>query len=475
MAFKTLRAAWWLAGAVMALAATWAPTARAAALAEHDAVRGDAIEAVEVRSEGGRWRPVAWGDLAGTTVDAGRYEVRVKLSGGPGASAIEVPVCAGRGRIALDGKEVAARDAGPVVVPIGAGPHELRLAVTVSRYEQRIACGDAVRAGSMTTTVEGLDVLTFESPHASRGGGRAVAYVPPGHDVRRPAPLLVGAHPWNGSIWTYAAYAELLAEARRRDVVLLMPSGLGNSLYTADAEDEVLRAIDAACTVVAVNRTAVSIWGASMGGAGATTIGLHHPDRFASITSFFGDSKYDLSTYVHAILPNEAAAHRVNALDVVDNARSVPVWLVHGDADAVSPIRQSEILASALADRGFHVRFDRIAGMGHAGALVASFAARVVDVGAEARAPQVVARVTYRSVRPVDVGAYGVRIVRANARGDAYVDVERAADGVHVREHAGVASISLARGPFGVHGDPPPPIVVDDGAALSAAWEPLAP
>jgi len=476
MAFKTLHASRWLALGLLAAGSVTAPRmARASGLAERVEAAGEAIEAAEVRPEGGRWRPVAWGDLAGTTVDPGRYEVRVLVTGAPGATAVEVPVCAGRGRIALDGKRVPSPDAGPVVVPIASGLHELRFAISVSSYERRFACGEAVHARSTTKTIEGLSALTFGSPHASQGGGRAVVYVPPGHDLHRPAPLLVGLHPWNGSIWTYAAYAELLAEARRRDVVLLMPSGLGNSLYTADAEDEVLRAIDAACEVVAVDRAAVSIWGASMGGAGATTIGLHHPDRFACITSFFGDSQYDLSTYVRAILPNEAAAHRVNALDVVDNARHVPVWLVHGEDDGVSPIRQSEILASALADRGFHVRFDRVAGMGHAGALVAQFAARVVDAAAEARVPQVVGRVTYRSVRPVDVGAYGVRIEHLSARGDAFVDVERTADGVHVRAHPGVASIALARGALGTPVDAPPPIVVDDGAPLSATWEPLAP
>ena len=107
--------------------------------------------------------------------------------------------------------------------------------------------------------------------------------------------VLVGLHPWNAGMWAYAAYDELLAEARARGVLLLMPSGLGNSLYTADAEDEVLRAIDALASVVIVPTSVdaahalnVSLWGASMGGAGTTTIAFHHPDRFAAATSFFG-------------------------------------------------------------------------------------------------------------------------------------------------------------------------------------------
>ncbi len=275
----------------------------------------------------------------------------------------------------------------------------LSVRVTVSGYERRIACGEPARVGTPETLARRAPSVHVREPARERGRGRAVVFLPPGYDARAPGALLVLPHPWNGSIWTYAAYAELLDEAAKRDVVLLFPSGLGNSLYTAPAEDEVLRAIDALKTRVAVDPSRVSIAGASMGGAGATTIGLHSPDRFASVTSFFGDSKYDLATYVKAILRDEAAAHRVNALDVVDNARSVPVWLVHGEDDRVSPIVQSEILARALEQRGFAVRFDRVPGMGHAGALVARFAREVVARASEARAPENPPRVTYRSVR----------------------------------------------------------------------------
>jgi pimeloyl-ACP methyl ester carboxylesterase len=359
-----------------------------------------------------------------------------------------------------------------VLVGVGPGQHELTVAVKVSSYERRVACGERPRVGVVVTTREGLGLLQFASPHGARGGGQAVVFVPHGHDFTKPGPVLVGLHPWNGTMWTYASYAQQLREAQARDVVLLMPSGLGNSLYTEDAEDEAMRAIDALGEVVAIDPRAVSIWGASMGGAGATTIGLHHPDRFASVTSFFGDSKYDLSTYVRAILGDEAGAHRVNALDVVDNARHVPVWLVHGDDDKVSPIRQSEMLATALAERGFAVRFDRVPRMGHAGALVAAFAARVVDTAADARVPAAVDRVTYRSVRASDVGAYGVRITRASAQGDAFVDVQAGADGVRVRAHAGVVAIALARGALGTSGESPPAIRVDDGAPLAVTWDP---
>ena len=417
------------------------------------------------------WRQVGWSDLANMTLEPGGYVVRFQVAGGA-QLALEVPVCAGRGKVLLDGVPLPAA-AGPLVAALSPRPaqaHDVEIAITVSGYEHRVACSFAPRFGAQIATRDGLATLTFASPYAAAGGGRAVLFVPPHHDASAPAALLVGVHPWNGSIWTYAAYAELLREAAARDVILLMPSGLGNSLYTASAEDEVLRSIDAVSRVLSVDPRRVSLWGASMGGAGATTIGFHHPDRFALVASFFGDSKYDLSTYVHAILPNEAAAHLVNALDVVDNARNMAVWLVHGEEDRVSPISQSIVLARALAERGFVVRFDRVAHAGHEGALVARYLVELVDKASEAHVPEAPPRVSFRSVRPGDVRAYGVHLSRAG--GDAFVDLERRADGVHVLRATNVASIELSRGALGAA--PNAPISIDDPSAkIEVRWEPV--
>jgi len=426
----------------------------------------------DVRPDGGAWRPTPWDDLGRTPLEPGRYEVRFQAVASGAEEAIQVPLCAGRTGAIVDSRS-AAQAPGPNVISVGAGAHDVVITIDVSRYERRIACGERPRVGGVVRAADGLGTLAFESPHVSRGGGHAVVYVPPGHDVHRPGVLLVGTHPWNGTTWSYAAYQELLGESQARDVVLLMPSGLGNSLYTADAEDEVLRAIDALSAVVAIDPRAVSIWGASMGGAGATTIAFHHPDRFASVTSFFGDSQYDRSTYVRSILVDARAAHRVNALDIVDNARHLPVWLIHGEDDVTSPIRQSAMLDEAMRQKGFDVRLDRAPGIGHAGALVARFLKAVVDVAATARSPEHPARVTYWSVRPSDVGAYGVRLVRSSSSGDAFVDIERRNDAVHVQRAEGIRSLVLSHGALGTAPDHPPSIVVDDArSTLSASWDP---
>jgi enterochelin esterase-like enzyme len=453
-------------------------------LVAHLEVAGDdrtEIGDVELRGAGGSWQAVAWDDLSTRALEPGRYELRFRAEARTPGAAVQVPPCARRSGVRVDGRQEASAP-GPLVIPLGAGSHEVVIALQVSSYERRIACGERPRVGTPASTTEGLGTLLFDSPHRRQGGGQAVVYIPPGRDLHRLDKVLVGLHPWNGDIWTYAAYQELLRQAAAKGVLLLMPSGLGNSLYTADAEDEVLRAMDALASVVvpgsrdSTQALWASIWGASMGGAGATTVAFHHPDRFLAVTSFFGDSSYDLSTYVRAILPDAHAAHLVNALDVVENARNLPVWLVHGEADTTSLIRQSEILAAAMQQRGFTVRFDRVPGVGHSGALVARFLPEVV---ASAANPDVTrrawtTRVSYRSVRPSDTGAYGVHIERASATGDAFIDIERRLDGppgapggsAHVLRADGVRSVdldcqALERAAWQAR----PPIVVDDPAA----------
>jgi pimeloyl-ACP methyl ester carboxylesterase len=471
---KTVRRA---RAAVGVAALAWSPNA-GAQLATHDRVTGVDVEQVDIVD--GSFHPGTSPWLALSHRPVREQSMIVSFSAPSGRFAtdgmsVEVPPCANLESLHVIGKNVPGGKQ-PVVFDLTPGTStSVSLHLHVGSYEGRVACSYPPRFGTRETTLEGLDEFAFSSVHAREGGGNAVVFIPKGHDRARPSALLVGLHPWSGSIWTYAAYAELLREADAKDVVLLLPSGLGNSLYTDHAEDEVMTAIDELSHTVAIDPRRVSIWGASMGGAGATTIGFHHPDRFATITSFFGDSKYDLGTYVKGILHDEAGAHRVNALDVAENVRNVPVWLIHGEADVVSPIAQSEMLASALRKLGFAVRFDRVPGMGHSGMLVAKFIAEVVDRAAETRIPEAPKRVSFVKVGPYDGSAYGIRFTRSSGPGDAAIDLKLQDDTVHVLRARGVKSITIPRGAFGLSPKSVAPVVIDDTKAggVDVHWDAL--
>jgi len=452
-------------GALLVLAGS--ARAEAEGLLVHDTVDGANIDVMDLVAPGpsGKTESIAFNEL-GHAKPMGTYSLRLAVSG----EEIRIPHCNGRGAVTVDGAVRDKGSKGPLVLHLGGeSVHDVRVDIAVSPYEKRIACGERVRVGGAGRTSEGLALLKFASTHSGPAAGEAVVFVPRGHDPKKPGPLLVGVHPWNGGPWTYAAYRELLEEAQAKDVLLLMPSGLGNSLYVADAEDEVMRAIDAARGEVAVDAQRVSIWGASMGGQGATTIGFHRPHRFAFVASYFGDAKFDRSTYVRNLLPTEEAAHRVDPLDVIDNARHVPVWLIHGEDDRTSPIVQSVMLFDALKKRQFAVDFDRVPGMAHEGPLVVRYVRRVVDRAAEAKAPIHPSHVTFRSVRPVDTEAYGVRIVRAGER-DAYLDIERRDDGIHVLAATeGIAQIVLRPGALGAKQSDP--IVIEKGVTAKIRWD----
>jgi hypothetical protein len=160
----------------------------------------------------------------------------------------------------------------------------------------------------------------------------------------------------------------------------------------------------------------------------------------------------------------------VNALDVLENARHLPVLLVHGEDDRTSPIRQSTMLDEAMRRSGFDVELRRVPGKGHEGPLVVAHVRDAVARAAVAVAPRRPARVSFRSVRPGDVSAYGVTIDRADPNRDAFVDVERTSSGIVVHAAVGVRAIVLASDALGA--SPTTPIAAPPPAGVSLRWEP---
>src|SRR4051812_21822431 len=130
--------------------------------------------------------------------------------------AVLVPHCNGRERVLVDGVVKDPGSKGPLVVRLGdqERPHDVVVEVKISTYEKRIACSHPPRVGAVIATNDGLQTITFSSPHTAPAtgqgkAGEAVLFVPGGHDRLKPSALLVGVHPWNSNPWTYAAYEEL--------------------------------------------------------------------------------------------------------------------------------------------------------------------------------------------------------------------------------------------------------------------------
>src|SRR4051812_2394636 len=104
--------------ALASLAALWllAGSARAE-LPSRPSVVGKDILTVELKEPRGEFHAAAWDDLVRAARTPGSYTVRIPVGG---SEAIELPVCAGRGKIAVDGVAVPSAP-GPLLVHPSAG------------------------------------------------------------------------------------------------------------------------------------------------------------------------------------------------------------------------------------------------------------------------------------------------------------------------------------------------------------------
>ena len=110
----------------------------------------------------------------------------------------------------------------------------------------------------------------------------------------------------------------------------------------------------------------VYLTGFSAGGNGAWWLAYHHPGRFAAavilsgwVTSFTGKQS-------HIAYPPIAPAASGDAYAAVaKTVGSLPVWLVHGDADQTVSVEESRHMFAALKAAGDDVHLTELSGLDH--------------------------------------------------------------------------------------------------------------
>jgi predicted peptidase len=106
------------------------------------------------------------------------------------------------------------------------------------------------------------------------------------------------------------------------------------------SQDLLLALLDDVEQRYAVDRHRVYLTGLSMGGFGAWTLGLSHPNRFAALAPICGGGD--------VIEPYLATGTNVLAL------KTLPVWAFHGAKDPVVPVEESERMVGLLKQLGVH-------------------------------------------------------------------------------------------------------------------------
>jgi predicted esterase len=193
-------------------------------------------------------------------------------------------------------------------------------------------------------------------------------YVPPSYRADRPFPLVVALHGLGGTSHRmlpvlFGIYDE--HESREHadrhipplpdtQAILVAPYGFGDTGYRALGETDVMAVIDEVKRAYRIDANRVYMTGLSMGGIGAASIPLHHPDVFAAAAPLCGYHSYFVRHDTDgARQPWEPflMESRSNA-SWAENALHMPFYVVHGTLDR--PVANSRV----LVDRLLELRYD---------------------------------------------------------------------------------------------------------------------
>lgn len=176
-------------------------------------------------------------------------------------------------------------------------------------------------------------------------------YLPPGYQRGRGWPVILALH-GAGSRGTdgLRPRTQSVAEAARAHperypALLVLPQCPPDHEWKGDVADFALEALERTVAEYGGDRKRVYLAGQSIGARGVVQLAARYPERFAAVVAVSG--RY----------PERALAQKLKGL---------PLWMWHGDADAVAPVSESRALLEWLKAAGSTtVRYTELQGMGH--------------------------------------------------------------------------------------------------------------
>jgi len=206
-------------------------------------------------------------------------------------------------------------------------------------------------------------------------------FVPKSYDPSKRNPVVVFLHSWytdfDDKQWLRVTEipGTIQHQCNERGWIAIGPEAGGNSWYYGKAEEQVLETVDEVAKYLSIDKQRLVLIGRSMGGGGALTIAMHHPDRvigtvaLAPITDYLefslGNKELLLAANPGSVrtafggLPEEVpkAYKAMNALEGVDALAKMPVYLIHGADDPIVNVTHSRKLVPLLEKAGGKVKY----------------------------------------------------------------------------------------------------------------------
>jgi len=259
-----------------------------------------------------------------------------------------------------------------------------------TRLAQQVGRGD-LDTSSQLADAKFLDAFVADAetgadPIAKRTGAMRLAHIARADDKPQPVavyvpktsskkvPLYVGLHGMNGGPMSMLrvffggddekkSMGELergMASIAPIDAFVIAPHAHGNTMYRQLGEEEVMDAIAwARARWPNIDPDRIYLTGFSMGGIGAASIALHHPDFFAASQPLCGYHSYFIRRDVvgRPRRPWEQflLEDRSN-VSWVENGSRLPLWIIHGMKDL--PEENSGVLIDAYEKKNFSIKHD---------------------------------------------------------------------------------------------------------------------
>jgi len=155
-------------------------------------------------------------------------------------------------------------------------------------------------------------------------------YVPLTYTPSRSYPLVICLH---GAGFDGDTYLDRWQPRLGEDYLLACPSIDLGAWWTREGEELVLAVLSEVSRKYRVDSDRVFLTGMSNGGIGTYLIGLNHPDRFAALVPM-------------------AAALPPDLFPLLENAKNLPFYIIHGAQDQVMPVQYSREVVDYLRNRG---------------------------------------------------------------------------------------------------------------------------
>lgn len=180
-------------------------------------------------------------------------------------------------------------------------------------------------------------------------------YVPTDYNTSSAYPLLVLLHGMGGDENTmFDGYGNgaILKAAEHHSYLVACPKGREPAaMYLGPAEQDVLDVLADVSRAYKINPNRIYLAGHSMGAYGTWSIAADHPDVFAALAPISGGG-------------NTAIAPKL---------KSMPQFVVHGDADPTVPVTQSRLMVEAMKKAGAEVKYTEVPGGNHVDVVVPIF------------------------------------------------------------------------------------------------------